>query len=375
MRFEHKKFFDGMRPFLARHDKRLTPGRVEGLDFLLTNFENDIHWSTIPQVAYAFATTCIEDDWTFQPIQEYGSYSYFERRYGSQTRKGRELGNDAAGEGSKYSGKGYVQLTGESNYEKLEKKLRDQYADLIAEYDAEHEIDFDLTDHAEQAKDPQLAFAIMTIGMHQGVYTGRKLSDYITSTKSDYVNARRVINGTDRAAEIAGYARDFERILKDSLISAAAPADEPTVTTGNVPVQPADSPQQQPQGSETPPTESTEHIEQTIEETDEGKTTETVIDKVDRAGDKLQSLQGTLDKWGVSIDDAKRSLGTNLLVGLKSLSAPAMVALGVITNHWELFVIAALLMILAYLLWERSGKRVADAKAGVPADVLKEAMK
>jgi len=35
----------------------------------------------------------------------------------------------------------------------------------------------------------------MTIGMIKGLFTGKKLSDYLTDTKKDYFNARRIING------------------------------------------------------------------------------------------------------------------------------------------------------------------------------------
>jgi hypothetical protein len=64
--------------------------------------------------------------------------------------------------------------------------------------------------------------SLMTLGMHEGWFTTKKLSDYIHGDKCDYLNARKIINGTDKAALIAGYARKFERILRSSLVSAAA---------------------------------------------------------------------------------------------------------------------------------------------------------
>jgi hypothetical protein len=53
----------------------------------------------------------------------------------------------------------------------------------------------------------------MVYGMQKGIFTGKKLGDYISNVKTDYINARRVINGTDRATTIANYAEDFEIIL------------------------------------------------------------------------------------------------------------------------------------------------------------------
>ena len=66
--------------------------------------------------------------------------------------------------------------------------------------------------------EPDTAYRIMSLGMYQGFFTGRKLSDYINDTKKDYVNARRIINGTDRA-QIADYATSFEQVLTDSLVA------------------------------------------------------------------------------------------------------------------------------------------------------------
>lgn len=218
MRFDRKIFFDNFRQFLARYDKRLTQERVDALKFLLTSFERDPKWSDVRHIAYALATITAETAWTFEPIQEYGSFSYFERRYGHQTRVGRGLGNDAPGEGAKFSGKGYVQLTGESNYEKLENTLRKEYPQLVQDYQRKTGRTFDLTDYPEQAKDPLLAFAIMTIGMFEGIYTGKAFRHYFTDTKTDYRNARKIINGLDHADMIAGYAQNIETILKSAIL-------------------------------------------------------------------------------------------------------------------------------------------------------------
>lgn len=54
----------------------------------------------------------------------------------------------------------------------------------------------------------------MTYGMYSGIFTGKKITAYINKAKSDYVNARRVINGVDKAEVIAGHAEIFETILE-----------------------------------------------------------------------------------------------------------------------------------------------------------------
>lgn len=50
--------------------------------------------------------------------------------------------------------------------------------------------------------------------MIEGWFTGRKLDHYFLDSKIDYVNARRIINGFDRAKDIAKYADYFEKALR-----------------------------------------------------------------------------------------------------------------------------------------------------------------
>ena len=52
------------------------------------------------------------------------------------------------------------------------------------------------------------------MAMIKAWFTKHKLSDHIYPGKADYVNARRIINGTDKAAQIAEYAKIFSRALK-----------------------------------------------------------------------------------------------------------------------------------------------------------------
>jgi putative chitinase len=60
---------------------------------------------------------------------------------------------------------------------------------------------------------PEHAAAIMFDGMVEGWFTGKKLADYF-GAKSNWTNARRIINGTDKAATIADYALEFFAALK-----------------------------------------------------------------------------------------------------------------------------------------------------------------
>mgnify|MGYP000863126929 FL=1 len=45
--------------------------------------------------------------------------------------------------------------------------------------------------------------------MYEGLFTGKKLSDYINIISEDYFNARKIVNGLDRADIIAGFAQSI----------------------------------------------------------------------------------------------------------------------------------------------------------------------
>ena len=71
----------------------------------------------------------------------------------------------------------------------------------------------DLVSNPDLALVPEHAAQIMCIGMLDGWFTGKKLGDYFTAQKTDWVNARRIINGADKAQAIADYARAFYAAL------------------------------------------------------------------------------------------------------------------------------------------------------------------
>jgi putative chitinase len=61
----------------------------------------------------------------------------------------------------------------------------------------------------ELALDLEVASQIMFRGMIDGTFTGRKLSQYFAGDKEDWRNARRIINGLDKADLISGYAKQY----------------------------------------------------------------------------------------------------------------------------------------------------------------------
>lgn len=166
---------------------------VSGLEFLLGRFETD-KWQDIRLISYLMATVKHETADTFQPIKEYRN------RVGSKGRANQDRYWNTG-----YYGRGFVQITWEENYKKLGKLVG---ADLVKNPDL--------------ALVPDIAFEILVIGTLRGLFTGKKLSDFINDKKTDFKNARKVVNGLDKADLIAGYAVKFQSILKSSLETSAA---------------------------------------------------------------------------------------------------------------------------------------------------------
>jgi putative chitinase len=195
--FGRKEFFDGYRS----HFGPLTQHLVDALEFLLGEIENDDRFPGTDtdrrQLAYCLATFKHETANTLEPIDEYGSPDYFESHYGPQTRVGKQLGNTQPGDGNRFHGRGYVQLTGRNNYVR-----------------AGSIVNIDLTSNPEQAKEPKVAYQIGIQGMKEGWFTGKKLSQFIKdNAPPDYENARTIVNGHDKALKIAELARAFDEIL------------------------------------------------------------------------------------------------------------------------------------------------------------------
>jgi putative chitinase len=163
---------------------RYRQSQVAGLSFLLDHWEERHAQKDDRWLAYILATSHHETDKKHAPIEEYGKG------------RGRSYGKPAGPFGRIYFGRGYCQLTWHHNYERFENRLG-----------------LPLLLQPELACDPEHAVVILFEGMLLGLYTGRKLADYIAGAKCDWVNARRVVNGLDKAQLIADHARRFYAAL------------------------------------------------------------------------------------------------------------------------------------------------------------------
>lgn len=166
----------------------------------------------IGDTAYALATAFHETAGTMQPIKEYGGPTYFKRMYdiqGARPAKARELGNLYPGDGAKFCGRGYPQLTGRKNYAYATKRL--QELGILKPTES-------LVDNPELAMRLDVAAAVMVYGMQEGWFSGAKLADDIPqsglASLQQFIKSRDIINGTDKADKIAREAVAFQSALQ-----------------------------------------------------------------------------------------------------------------------------------------------------------------
>lgn len=210
--FESAAFYDTVRQDIFGGS--LTRSQVEGLRRIGSTCERA--GLPIEQAAYVLASVYHETGGRMQPVRETFADTDDQaiRRLGNAWTSGklpwvktpywRKDGN-----GRSWFGRGDIQLTHEDNYRKQQAKLSDHHLRATS-------VPYQVHDNPEVALYPQTSALIAVLGMRDGDFTGKKLSDYIQPGKADYLNARRIVNGTDRAAQIAGYARHFEGAIRAS---------------------------------------------------------------------------------------------------------------------------------------------------------------
>jgi hypothetical protein len=175
-------FFDAVRPLFGGS---LSQPQVDGLALIAQAWDKYGDGDTA-KLAYILATAFHETAQTMQPIKEYGKGKG--KKYGKPDETGK----------APY-GRGHVQLTWRENYVNADKKLK-LGGKLAADYDL--------------ALDPLISVRVLITGMMQGWFTGKKLGDYIHGDVMDFVGARRIVNGTDKATLISEHARTFLQALE-----------------------------------------------------------------------------------------------------------------------------------------------------------------
>jgi len=214
---DREKFFAALRKRESGlFGTSLSKGQIEGLNAILDEADG----FGVETIAYILATAYHETGRTMQPVRE--TFAMTDEQAAARLEKAWKAGKlkwvktpywRPDEDGKYWIGKGYVQITHKRNYERLGPMVG---VDLVAEPDL--------------AMQPDVAAKILVVGMLRGAFTGKALSDYVPG---DYVGARRIVNGNDRARKIAEYAKAFETALRaaytaEPLVLDRQPTKEPS---------------------------------------------------------------------------------------------------------------------------------------------------
>lgn len=165
-----KIFFDHIRGNVFKG--KLTQSQVDGCNKILDYHSQKWPYMSLVELSYVLATTYWETAAHMQPVIEKGSLKYLKaRKYWP------------------YIGTGLIQVTWKKNYDKFGFRVPEDGLDW---------------DHALDA---------LFRGMIFGLYTGKRLSDYFGHGKEDSFNARKIVNGTDKAQQISEIYKDFKEAL------------------------------------------------------------------------------------------------------------------------------------------------------------------
>lgn len=200
-------FFNAVRPLFGGS---LSQAQVDGLKQIARTWA-DYGDGDDGKLAYILSTAWHETAQTMQPVRETLAKTDAKAKeiLTKAWRSGKLPGVKTDYWSSGFFGRGYVQLTHEANYRKAGDKLG---LDLVAK--------------PSLALDPDIAARILIRGMLEGWFTGKKLGDYIAGADRNFLGARRVVNGTDKASLITDHAGTFLRALEAA--RAAEPAPPPS---------------------------------------------------------------------------------------------------------------------------------------------------
>ncbi len=184
----------------------LNQSQVDGISAILDHWESAMPAGDLRWLGYMLATVFHETAHTMQPVRETLAESdgraiaILDRAFAAKKLpwvKSPYWRPDASGKS--WLGRGLVQLTHRDNYLRLGQAVG---VDLVAD--------------PGLAMQMEIAVRILFEGMIGGLFTGRKLADYFTDAKADWVGARRIITGPESMQKVAVYARLFDAAISAS---------------------------------------------------------------------------------------------------------------------------------------------------------------
>jgi hypothetical protein len=217
MPYDRDKFFSVVRPTLFNGS--LKQSQVDGMNSLLAVWEqyfekpnprDGTNW-----LAYCLATVLHETASAMIPVKENNG-----KPYGNPPGK---YWTATGPYNNVYYGRGHVQLTWDTNYQKAQAQLLKDYNLTVPLYQ-----------YPDQMLQDVPSALVLYDGMSVGWFTGVGLPKYFNSTTEDPINARKIVNGTDKASTIASYYTKF----KPALVKVTDPAPTPPPTPTPEPTPP-----------------------------------------------------------------------------------------------------------------------------------------
>lgn len=175
-----KSFYDSIRVSLFKG--QISAKQFQGIEAILAEY-NRLCLNDLRKLSYVLATAYHETAMTMQPIEEYGKGRNYD--YGKKVKMSRKPYTTPD---KLYYGRGHVQCTWYENYQAMGKQLG-----------------LPLLEQPELLLTMDVSVKVLFVGMIKGMFTGKSLGTYFTADKTDPLNARRIINGTDAAQKIKGY--------------------------------------------------------------------------------------------------------------------------------------------------------------------------
>lgn len=173
-----EKFYLGY----SKEFPKLNQKQVDNLNYLLDRLDESTVIDSLAKYSYVLATIFHETAGTYAPITEYGSQTYLKnKKY------------------YPYVGRGFCMITWKDNYDRFGKALG-----------------IDLVNQPELACIPINAWKILELGMtsRKTNFTGKVLEDFINDNRINFIGARKIINGSDKATLVGNYADAFFGFLE-----------------------------------------------------------------------------------------------------------------------------------------------------------------
>lgn len=133
----------------------------------------------------ALATVRVECGRSFKPVVEIASGEVYEGR--------KDLGNTQVGDGVRFKGRGYIQLTGRDNYKTYGEKLG-----------------IDLVNNPDLTLQPEVSAKILAL-----YFKNRAVN--VACNNNDWLEVRKKINGVNRSTGLPNGWNEFESVVNQYL--------------------------------------------------------------------------------------------------------------------------------------------------------------